>query len=102
MRRELTDVWIRGLRPPSAERLEVWDARVSGLMLRITRLGQVTWSVRARTVDGKRTRPKLGTWPAMGVAEARKRAMATLANIQAGGDPVVAKRQARTARAARG
>ena len=36
MRREITDTWIRGLRPPAAGRLEVWDARVRGLVLRIT------------------------------------------------------------------
>src|SRR5579864_7085155 len=101
MRRELTDTWIRGLKPPATGRFEAWDIRVSGLVLRLTPSGAASWSVRARTADGKRTRPTLGTWPAMGIAEARKRALAAIADIQAGGDPTAAKRKARTARAAR-
>ncbi len=96
MRRELTDVWLRGVKPPAAGRLEIWDTRAGGLVLRITPAGAATWSVRARTADGKRTRPKIGTWPAVGIAEARKRALGISAAILAGGDPV-AERQARQA-----
>jgi integrase len=53
-----------------------------------------------RTTDGKRTRAKLGNWPAIGVKEARKRALAVIAAIQAGRDPVAEKREARAARKA--
>lgn len=101
MRRELTDTWIRALKPPASGRFEAWDTRVSGLVLRLTPSGVVTWSVRARTAEGKRTRPTLGTWPAIGIAEARKRALVAIAEIQAGGDPVAAKRTTRAHRAAR-
>jgi hypothetical protein len=31
-RRELTDAWLRTLRPPTTGRLEVWDSRVGGLV----------------------------------------------------------------------
>jgi hypothetical protein len=58
--------------------------------------------VRARqTRDGKRTRPTLGAWPALGIADARKRALAQLAAIHGGADPVAQKRAARADRAAR-
>lgn len=101
MRRELTDTWLRGCRPPATGRLEVWDTRVSGLVVRITPTGSATWSVRARTADGKRTRPKLGTWPAVGIADARKRARNAIAEIQGGGDPVAERRALKAARSDR-
>lgn len=101
MRRELTDAWLRALRPPETGRTEVWDGRVRGLVLRLTPGGTATWSVRLRTTSGKRTRPKLGTWPALGIADARKLALAAIGQIQGGADPVEEKRVAREERAAR-
>jgi integrase len=71
-----------------------------GLVLRMTPTGAATWSVRTRTADGKQTRPKLGTWPAMGIAEARKEALAALSAVQRGADPVREKRKARETRKA--
>ncbi len=101
MRRELTDTWLRGVKPPASGRLEIWDTRVGGLVLRITPTGAATWSIRARTADGKRTRPKLGTWPAVGIADARKRALGAVADIQDGGDPVAEKKALQAARKAK-
>jgi integrase len=92
MQRDLTDTWLRGLKPPESGRLEIWDTRVTGLVLRITAAGGATWCVRMRTASGKRTRPKIGSWPAMGITEARKQARATTTKIESGGDPVAAKR----------
>jgi integrase len=101
VKRDLNDAWLRGLKPPQAGRLEVWDTRVVGLVLRLTPSGAASWSVRARTRDGKRTRPSLGAWPALGIAQARKRAQAELAAIHGGADPVAQKRTARAERAER-
>ena len=101
MKRDLNDAWLRGLKPPEAGRLEVWDTRVVGLVLRLTPSGAASWSVRARTRAGKRTRPSLGAWPALGIAQARKRAQAELAAIHGGADPVAQKRMARAERAER-
>jgi hypothetical protein len=84
MRRDLNDAWLRTLRPPASGRVELRDTRVMGLVLRMTPTGAATWSVRTRTADGKQTRPKLGTWPAMGIAEARKAALAALATAKPG------------------
>lgn len=101
MKRDLNDAWLRTVKPPAEGRLEMRDSRVAGLVLRMTAAGAATWSVRTRTKDGKQTRPKLGSYPAMGIADARKGAKAVLAGIQAGGDPIEAKRQARDARRTR-
>jgi Arm DNA-binding domain len=101
VQKEITDTWLRGLMPPQIGRLEIWDTRAVNLVLRLTPNGTATWSVRTRTLDGKRTRPKIGTWPAVGIQEARKRARAVIAEIQGGGDPVASKRTARAEREAR-
>ena len=100
MQRDISDPWLRGVKPPLSGRLEVWDSRVRGLVLRMTPNGVASSSVRARTRDGKRTRPTLGTWPALGVGEARKRALATIGEIQGGADPVALRKAARAAREA--
>ena len=101
MRRELTDVFIRSLPRPANGRVEIWDSRVSGLVLRITPTGAATWSVRGRTHDGKRVRPKLGGWPTLGVSAARRLARAAIVDIEAGGDPVAERRAAEADRLAR-
>lgn len=102
MKREITDVWLRALPPrPKGKRLEIRDTREAGLVLRITSKGAATWSARTVTADGKHTRPKLGTWPKVGIADARKLAKAAIAKIQAGGDPVAEKQAARAERKAR-
>ena len=41
---------------------------------------------------GRRFRAPIGTWPAIGVREARQRALSTLADLQDGGDPVARRR----------
>ena len=100
MRLNLTDAALRALRPPSSGRMELWDTRVRGLHLRITARGKATWALRARTVAGKHSRIRLGTYPALGLAEARKAALTALATIARGADPVAERRQARERRRA--
>lgn len=101
MRREMRDDWIRSLDAPTSSRLEVWDTRLPGLNFRLTPRGTGTWTMRTRTRDGKQTRVTLGTWPAIGTAEARKRGIAALAAVQGGGDPSSEKKVAKEARVAR-
>jgi integrase len=102
MRADLNDALLRSIKPPPpGQRLTIWDTRQPLLVLRMTATGVATWSVRARTAHGKRTQPTLGRWPQMGIAAARKRAIAVLAEIHAGGDPVQERRDAELARQAR-
>ena len=51
MRRALNDAWLGTVEPPNDGRLEVWDTRIPGLVLRFTPSGAASWSVRARTRD---------------------------------------------------
>jgi integrase len=95
---EINDLTLRNLKPPTSGRLEIRDTDVVGLVLRVTPNGVMTWSVRTRTKDGKQTRPKLGTYPGMGIAAARKAARLAIGGIVGGADPVEDKRKAREAR----
>ncbi len=100
-RRDLTDAYLRSVTPPAEGRLELRDRKVPGLVLRMTANGTASWSVRVLARDGKHTRPSLGTWPHVGIADARKLAMAAIAAIQAGGDPIAEKPAARAERKAK-
>ncbi len=86
--------FLRTVVPPAKGRLELRDRKVPGLVLRMTASGSASWSVRVLARDGKHTRPSLGTWPHVGISEARKLAMAAIAAIQAGGDPIAEKQAA--------
>lgn len=97
MKTTLTDPMIRGITPNGKDQ-DFWDDKQPGLVLRCTPLGKLCWYVRATTHDGKRTRPKLGEWPTIGLSRARREAMQMLADIQRGADPVATKRKARAAR----
>lgn len=98
MKRELNDLMLRNLKAPATGRLELRDTDVVGLVLRVTANGAMTWSVRTRTKEGKQTRPKLGAYPGMGIAAARKAARLAIGGITGGADPVEEKRKARDAR----
>lgn len=99
MQPDLTDAYLQSLPlPEPGRRVELRDSRVPGLVLRMTSAGTATWSVRTRTKDGKQTRPKLGTWPALSIAAARRAALKSLGMIETGADPVREKREARAAR----
>ncbi len=54
----MTDVWLRSLRPPTGARAEYRDARVTGLVLRVTPRGVMSWSViyKPRSARTKRRR----------------------------------------------
>jgi integrase len=95
---ELTDTLLRSLRPPKAGRLELRDSLVVGLVFRLTRTGTASWGVRARTQDGKQSRPGLGTWPGIPLKAARQQARILLGQFSAGRDPVAERQGARVQR----
>ena len=103
MRYKLNDAFLRAVKPPASGRLEYWDETPGQppLCFRVQHTGHQSWSTKARTAGGKQTRPMLGVYPMVGLAEARRRAIQALAEIARGGDPVNAKREARVAHAAR-
>jgi integrase len=90
----LTDKSILSLRPQQGERAELFDLQEPGLLIRATSGGIRTWYFRYRTIDGRQPRYKLGTYPATGVADARKKAQAARGLVEAGADPAALERQA--------
>jgi integrase len=97
----LSDAWLRAMPRPEAGRLEVRDLACPGLTLRVTSGGAASWSARGLLPDGRHGRVTLGSYPAVGLAEARKRALAMRAAIQGGADPLAARRAARAEAEAR-
>jgi len=91
--RRLTEAGIQRMRAPSKGRMEIADALVAGLYLRVTEQNKRSWSVVYRTPGSRRLqRLTLGSWPAIGLADARNRAKDALLEAMAGKDPAAKKR----------
>lgn len=98
-KRAFTDLGVERLAPPRRGRLELGDAIVRGLCLRVTPGGAKSWSViykvpgeggytdTGRPLKGGQHRITLGPWPLVGVARARERATEVLRSVLEGNDP---------------
>ena len=96
MRHVLTVTYLESLKPPAAGRFDVTDLRCAGLSFRITVAGARSFGVRFRDpTTGKTTRATIGGYPAVSLAKARTKAEALRREVEAGTNPVAAKRQAR-------
>ena len=94
----LTDVAIGKLQKPSARR-EVPDGKIAGLYLIVQPSGAKSWALRYRAA-GKPKKLTLGSYPAVGLAAARKQAQEATGEVARGNDPAGAKKAAREARKA--
>ena len=95
-RKLLTDAHLKALQPPKEGRLELTDLRCAGLTFRITANGARSWAFRFRDPKtGKSTRATIGTYPAIGLGDARAAADALRATVAAGTNPVELKRAKR-------
>ncbi len=95
----LTDLAIERMRPPKDARVELGDAVVRGLSLRVTPSGVKSWSViykvpgeggvsrRGGALKGTQHRITLGPWPALRVTDARQRASEIVLKALEGTDP---------------
>lgn len=97
MQVSITDSLVLRLRGGERQPAEVWDSKITGLLIRTYASGRATWFVRTRTTSGKKTRIKLGEHPHLGITEARRAALKQLAAVQKGGDPVAERQAARAA-----
>jgi integrase len=95
MQHDLTDALIRTLRAPAGGRLEIWDKRCEGLVLRVSDKGRVTWHARARGPDGRKRFASLGVWPALSLSDARTEARIHVGQMQKGADPTELRRAER-------
>jgi integrase len=93
---EMTAQSVKAL-PPGDKRYIVRDANVSGLELRVAPDGTKTWSLRYRNLEKQQRRLKLGEYPRMGLADARKQANRELRKVDGGIDPQAERQAARVA-----
>jgi integrase len=93
----LTDRYVGAISAPQGRRLEIFDQHPqgAGLMLRVADTGRKIWMVRYRTYDGQQRRLNLGSYPDVGLSEARGRAAAARVEAADGGDPAGARKQRR-------
>lgn len=80
-----TDAAIRGLKP-SAERFEAFEDNGRGFGLRVAPTGRKTWFTLYR-FNGTPRRLTHGTFPAVTLAEARRKHADALAQVEKGTDP---------------
>ena len=90
----LTDTAIRLAKPGATER-KLSDEK--GLYLLLTPSGSKLWRLKYR-LDGKEKKLALGSYPEVGLKDARAERDAARKAAQAGSDPAIAKREARIAK----
>jgi integrase len=95
----LTDALLRST-APGEKLVELWDARTSGLCVRISPGGVRTWTFRYRPKDSASfKRLALGRYPEVGLALARARAQEKRVEVAGGADPQAARKSKRAASA---
>jgi integrase len=94
----LTDVEIKKLTRPKVRR-EVPDGRITGLYLVLQPSGAKSWALRYRAA-GKPAKLTLGPYPALDLANARRRAQEALGEVAGGKNPAADKKAAREAQKA--
>lgn len=93
MRIELTAVFIQALKAPENGQLDYWDARTPGFGLRVSKSGRKSWTVMYR-FRGLQRRMVVGTFPIVGLSDARQLARNILHEVQVGKDPAATRRAA--------
>jgi integrase len=85
---QLSELAVERLRPDQVKRIEVPDARVTGLYLVVQPLpsGAKSWAVRGR-LDDRPVKITIGDWPALDLKTARTRAGEIRDMLAAGRDP---------------
>ena len=93
-----TDRSIKAVEAPSSGQIEYFElnGRLPGFGLRVSASGRKSWILLYRNGRHPR-RLTLGTYPILGLADARAQAKEALATVVGGGDPAMVKRADRSA-----
>ncbi len=94
MRRNLTEALVSAINVSKLS--EYWDEDVAGFVLRVTPAGTKTWAAYYRHLRRPR-KYTIGTYPTMGVKDARQKAKDILNKAQHGNDPAAEKKADREA-----
>ncbi len=90
-RKELTDIAVRNAKPPQSGQRELFDGKLPGFCLRISKGGTKSFCIYYR-VAGRRKRFTLGRYPQITLSGARKKAHKVLSDVALGGDPQAEKK----------
>ena len=93
LNRQIIDALVARARSTKGTQFELADDREAGLRIRAGERA-ATWLLCTRLRNGKRSRIKLGVWPAMGLSEARQAARLKRNEVVEGADPNEEKREA--------
>lgn len=90
MKKEITEGLLKSLvkNKPVQGRVEVSDTKRAGLRVRVSSSGRASWLYEKRVKGGTKRRQTLGTWPTMGLSEARALALEIEAEAAKGIDRV--------------
>jgi integrase len=91
---KMTAASLARLKPPAAGQVDFFDHSYPGLALRVSAGDVRSWTYFGR-VHGKLKRATLGRFPAMSLAQARRKAGEIAEAMAAGIDPAAAKREMR-------
>ena len=89
----LTNAAVKRLKAPASGRIEYWDALLPGLGIRISETGRRTWVLMTRLLNGTLIRLTIGTYPAVSLKDARKKARDHMRVIKRGEDPRIERRE---------
>ena len=93
MKANLTDRYLRNLKPPDEGRIEVSDTKRKGLRMRVSAKGGYVWMYEKRVKDGPKRKHTLGSWPALSLADAREVALEIEAEARRGVDRIAIANQ---------
>jgi len=92
---KLTKRLVESLESPDHRDLFVWDSKLTGFGLRVTRTGRKTYVIQYRNAFGRSRRMALGTTRVVTPDAARKEARRLLASVSQGKDPAEIRKQTR-------
>ena len=95
MKANLTDRYLRNLKPPETGRLEISDTKRRGLRIRVSPKGSFVWMFEKRVKGGPKRKHTLGNWPALSLADAREAALEIEAEARRGIDRVAIENERR-------
>jgi len=75
--------------------VDYFDEVTTGLALRVTETGSKSWTYNF-TINDKRARMTLGTYPALSLSAARTKAIEARADVEEGNDPRLSQTDANT------
>lgn len=97
MKVNLTDTFIRAIKPSTDRYTFYTDAKNAGLSIRVNSRGTLVWIIQKKVKGGRRNYFTLGSYPAVTLKAAREQAYAVQAEAEAGIDRIEVAKKAKAA-----